>query len=101
MRRVIMVLSVAAIAILAASAVQANYWSTAPNGTDYFIFANTDNGDYFYDPPFNSPTATSQGALWLKTGSGAPAYLTQEREREFDLATQHVVILEHNRHSAS
>ena len=77
MRRVIAVLSVMAIAILAANAVQAtDYWDTAPTGTAYFDLNNTDNGDWEWYAPSNSPTATSQGLLWEKTtATGTPAYL--------------------------
>ena len=49
------------------------------DGTAYFVFTNWDNGDYnSQGPNFTSPTATTDGALWIKTGSGAPVWLSQD-----------------------
>ena len=54
--------------------------STLPDGTGYFIFANQDNGGWLSSggPNFTSPTATTQGALWIKTGSAAPVWMDQD-----------------------
>ena len=49
----------------------------APSGTWYFQWSNDNNGGYNWDPPFNSPTTTTQGALWINSGSG-PVYLAQD-----------------------
>ena len=69
----------AAVVVFAVGAVQAQltYWDNAPDGTAYFIFQNEDNGSlYFFDyggsPNYDTYTATSGGAMWLKTGTAPP-----------------------------
>ena len=84
MRRMMIVFSVVAVAVLAAGAVQADprtdyYMANYQAGLAYFPFENIENGNFDYLSPFDSPTATSQGALWLKTSATAtPAYLSQD-----------------------
>ena len=94
MRRVMTVLSVVAVAVLAASAVQADsrtayYMANYQAGLAYFPFENTENGNFAYLSPFDSPTATSQGALWLKTSATAtPAWLDQDVNLQLNFKLQ-------------
>jgi hypothetical protein len=70
MRRFVVVLSVLAIVVLAASSAQAGFVF----GDYYFQLTNWDNGGggYGIGPSFNlptGPTATTDGGIWVKTGS--------------------------------
>ena len=72
MRRLMTVLSAAAILLLAANAAFAT--QTFETGNWYFFLSNWDNGGggYGLGPSFNlptGPTATTDGAIWVKTGS--------------------------------
>ena len=65
------------------------YWDNAPDGTAYFIFQNEDNGSlYFFDyggsPNYDSYTATSGGAMWLKTGTAPPVLLSEDVNMQLD-----------------
>lgn len=70
MRRATAVVSVLAIVALAASAVQATSFQF---GNYYFMFSNWDNGGGGGSGPAwvlpTGPTATTDGAVWIKTGN--------------------------------
>ncbi len=87
MRRLIAVLSGVAIVALAASAAQAGFVF----GDYYLVFSNWDNGGggYGIGPSFNlptGPTATTDGGIWVKTGSSY-ALNTQDVNIELDFRT--------------
>ena len=92
MRRVLTILSAATIVAFAVGAAQATdtaYWDSAPNGTAYFVFSNQDNGSLYVNgyggsPNYDSYTATSGGAMWLKTGTPPPVLLSEDVNMELD-----------------
>ncbi len=57
-----------------------------PLGTAYFLFTNLDNGGLHptQDPNFTNPNATTDGALWIKTGTPAPVWLSQDVNLRLD-----------------
>jgi hypothetical protein len=83
------VLSAAAILLLAANAAFAT--QTFETGNWYFFLSNWDNGGggYGLGPSFNlptGPTATTDGAIWVKTGS-TYALNTQDVNMALDFRT--------------
>ena len=60
-----------------------------PAGTAYFIMSNWDNGYYNWQGPnFTNPNATTDGALWIQTGTAAPVWLDQDVNLRLELAAQ-------------
>ncbi len=85
MRRLMTVLSVTTIVLLAANGAFADTFQT---GNWYFFLSNWNNGGggYGLGPSFNlptGPTATTDGAIWVKTGS-TYALNTQDVNIELD-----------------
>ena len=73
-----------------------------PLGTAYFVFTNWDNGDDNYQGPnFTSPSATTDGALWIQTGTAAPVWLQPGREHATQLAADPHVPLDDDHHAAA
>ena len=98
MRRLMTVLSAAAILLLAANAAFAT--QIFQTGNWYFALSSWDNGGggYGLGPSFNlptGPTATTDGAIWVKTGS-TYALNTQDVNIALDFRTavgQPVVVI--------
>ena len=79
----------------AATAALAQY-TDPPLGTAYFMFTNWDNGyrettpgdpntwTEGQGPKFTSPTATTEGALWIKNGTAAPVWLEEDVNMRLD-----------------
>ena len=57
-----------------------------PSGTAYFLFTNLDDGGLHpsENPNFTNPNATTDGALWIKTGTAAPVWLSQDVNLRLD-----------------
>ena len=83
MRRVMTVLSVVAVAVLAASAVQADsrtayYMANYQAGLAYFPFENTENGNFAYLSPFDIPPPPAKARCGSRpTATATPAWLTR------------------------
>ncbi len=74
------ILCVAAVLGLPSSAL-----AQLPAGTAYFIMSNWDNGYYNWQGPnFTNPNATTDGALWIQTGTAAPVWLDQDVNLRLD-----------------
>ncbi len=71
-------------------------YTDPPTGSAYFMFTNWDNGyrettpgdpstwTEGQGPNFTSPTATTEGALWIKNGTAAPVWLEQDVNMRLD-----------------
>jgi hypothetical protein len=75
MRFILFVVGVMGVVALVASPAHAQF----AFGMNYFQFSNWDNGGgNWLGPDFTDPNATTDGALWIKTGSAAPVWLAQD-----------------------
>ena len=65
------------------------YWDNAATGTAYLAFSNQDNATYYFygyggSPNYDSYTATTGGAMWIKTGTAPPVLLAEDVNMELN-----------------
>ena len=87
---------VCVLAVLGAATAASAQYTDPPLGTAYFMFTNWDNGyrettpgnpntwTEGQGPNFTSPTATTEGALWIKNGTAAPVWLEEDVNMRLD-----------------